>query len=277
MNKRIAFLGICISFCFIAKGQGTDSLKLYLTEYQRVAFVTPDSVYNFLLFIEPNGNFYFRNGTDSTYNDAGTIIRFKKDEVTSRYDLNFKSHTDKIDTIFSYYPIDTKEEDKTQQKNITDELKGSYILNQLGEPELLNCKQTVLRLVYPCEELNHSNYYHVFTIRFFEESAIMYIISSHSVDNNGIQIIHKDSSLLKKEDIKRINKHLNKISTIENIKCREPGNPWLMEHHKNTDNKCFVISNYCLRGKKSLNPIVKVCYSILGISKNHFNIDCYDN
>jgi len=278
MNKKIAFLGICISFCFISMGQVNDSLKIYLTEYQRVVFITSDSVYYFTLFIESSGKFYFRNGfIDSTYKFAGTIAQVKKHHLTDRYARKFKYRSNIIDTIYNYYPVDMRENDELRLKNIADELKGSYLLKQLGEPELINSKQNVIRVLYPCEELNSCNHYHVFAIWFHEESARMYVISGHSIDNNGFQILHKDSSLLKKGDINRINKQLSKINAIEDMVCREPGNPWIMEYQKNADYKRFIISNYCLRGKKSISSIAKVCYAILAISKDYFNTNCSVN
>ena len=62
MKKKITFLVICAIIGTIVFSQNIDSLKVFLTKYQKVIFVTPDSEYKFTRFIAPNGKFYFKEG-----------------------------------------------------------------------------------------------------------------------------------------------------------------------------------------------------------------------
>lgn len=267
---------ICISIGTIVYSQKADSLQLFLTEFQKVIFVTSDSIYKFTRFITPNGKFYFRRGFfDSTYSDNNLFIGSSDlIPLTSKYRLKFHSVQGSIDTINSYFPIKEMGNYENSLINIADELECSYILKQIGEPNIINLTRNTIRIIYPCEDLNYCNYYHVYKIRFFTDSAMLYSLSGRSVDFNGIQLIRNDSCLLKKKDVENITKHLSKVKPISDLLCRRPGNPWILEYNDGAEYKRFIISNYCLRGQKNLRPIATLCYLILGINNKYFNTNC---
>jgi hypothetical protein len=273
MKRFLVLLGICAS-CFLnASGQDVDSINSYLTVYQRVAFNTSDSTYHFTIFIEPNGKFYFRNGySDSTLeNDSSTMVRLKKREVTGQYRLKYHFQTD-IDTINCILPIEGFEDTDSKTIQISDKLKASYVLKQLGE--YTNIQENEIRLLYPCEELNQTTHYRLVKINLFNESAEINIITGGSTDYKGVQTSQNRTSLLKKGDIKMLKKQLDKLKGTQSLECRQPGNPWVMELYNDSIYKSFTISNHCLQGRKEIRPIGRICYSLLSICKNYFNIDC---
>jgi len=271
------FILICTSIGAIAYSQKTDSLQLFLTEFQKVAFVRSDSTYKFTRFITSDGKFYFRVGfvDSTTYLDNNLFIG-SSDLIpqTGKYKLKFKSVPGSIDTINSYFPIKDIGHNENSLINIADELDCSYILKQIGEPNIIDLKRNTIRILYPCEDLNYCNYYHVFKISFFTDSAKLYSLSGRSVDFNGIQLIRNDSCLLKKRDIENITKQLSKIKLISDITCRQPGNPWILEYNDGAEYKRYIISNYCLRGQKNLRPVATLCYLILGTGNKYFGTNC---
>ena len=277
MNKKATFLCICAMIGIVTYSQKADPLKLYLTEFQKLIYVTSDSVYKFTKFIEENGNFYFAEEfMDSTYSDAGTIMQFDKNEITGRNKLKFK-YIPGIDTVNSCYPIRNIEYDSNSIINIIDEVRYSYILKQFGESMIIASDQNIIRVLYPYEDLNYCKSYFLFTIRFFADSVKLYRIMGRSTDYKGIKMICNDSSILKKNDIERIKKQLSNVTVISDATCRKPGNPWILEYKNNNEYKHFVISNYCVRGERELVPVIRLCFLIMEISKKYFNIDCSVN
>ncbi len=273
MKRFLLLLCVCVSCYFNASGQDVDSTNLYSTVYQRVAFIAPDSTYHFTKFIEPNGKFYFRNGYfDSTLEkDSSTMIRIKKREVTGQYILTYHFQPD-IDTINCILSNEGLENAKPELKQIADKLNTSYVLKQLGE--FYNIRKNEIRLLYPCEELNYPSHYRLVKINLLKDSAEITLLTGGSTDYKGIHPIQSYTSLLKKRDFNRLKKKLDKLKEIQNLECQQPGNPWVMELYNGGEYKSFIISNYCLRGRKDIKPIAAICYSILDICKNYFNIDC---
>ena len=276
MKKKIAFLVICTIIETIVYSQKNDSLKIFLTKFQNVAFVTSDSSYSFIRYIAPNGKFYFKEGfVDSSAWYSGVF--YGSSEFISppgNYRLLYENSPRSIDTIYNYLNIRGTEHYKDHFLNVADELIYSYILKQIGESDLRKLAKNTIRIIYPCEDLNYCNHYNVFKIRFFTDSAKLYSLSGRSVDFNGIRLIRIDSCWLKKKDVENITKQLSKVKSIPDMSCRRPGNPWILEYHNGTEYKRFIISNYCFRGQKNLKPIATLCYLILGTNNKYFNTNC---
>jgi hypothetical protein len=276
MKRFLVLFCICASCYFNASGQDANSINLYLTVYQRVAFITSDSTYHFTIFIEPNGKFYFRNGYfDFTLeNDSSSMVSLKKREVTGQYKLKYHFRPD-FDTVNCILPIEEFEDTELKLIQISDKLNASYVLKQLGE--FNNIRKNEIRLLYPCEELNYPTRYQLVKINLLKDSAEITILTGSSIDYKGIQPMQNNTSLLKKGDFKRLKKQLNKLKGTQNIVCRQPGNPWLMELYNGDEYKSFFISDYCLRGRRDIRPIAGICYTILSICKNYYNINCSIN
>ena len=189
-----------------------------------------------------------------------------------------------IDTLHGYLPIEGKSIEEFHEKingidyyydNITDEVEYSYILKQLGEPILTNSNQHIIRLLYPCEELNSCQNYNLIKIKFIDNSAKLYFISASSKDFNGIQVIHSDSCILKKKDIKNTKEKLSKVIIDSSRVCRSPGNPWLLEYTDGRLYKRFLISPYCIRKDKKLKSIFRSDYFILVFQRKYFKKLCF--
>jgi hypothetical protein len=237
--------------------------------------MTPDSVYHSTLFIEPSGRFYFKEGFLDSIDDDGSIfyVQLKKNEGIKEFKKKYKN-LNRTDTIRTYFLKDIGRNESLQSENIYDKLIGSYILKKLGELELSNKSGDIIRLVYPSEDLHVTKNYHVITIRFFEDSAKMYYALGRSLDHNGIRLFQKDSTLLKKGDIKLLKKQFSEISESTSVDCTDPGNPWFMEYLINSNYKKFIISNYCVsEGIVQLRPIGLSCFLVRKIAKKMFSID----
>ena len=283
MKKIIAITIICTVIGTIVYGQknrqvtiyNRDSVEIYLTKFQKVVFVTPDSIHECTRFIKPNGEFYFwERFVDTTGWDDGLFYQFEHPFKT--YRLLYENSFLPVDTIYSYFPINDLEYYKIEYTedsiiNIYDELKYSYILKQIGEPNIINSANTVVRLIEPCEYLNPCTSYTIVTIRFFANSAMLYSLSACSVDYNGIQLIRKDSCLLKPKDFKNITKQLNSLKSAQKMTCRRPGNPWTLEYSNNFEYKHFIISGYCLREKRMRVPYT---FTSLGLNYKYFGRNC---
>lgn len=155
----------------------------------------------------------------------------------------------------------------------------SYILKQLGEPIINNLHQKIIRILDPRDEINFSKSYRVYTVKFFEDYAKLYITFGHSIDYKGMQIIKKDSCTLKQDDFEFLKKKLSKINNIsDTIKCRDPETPWILEYSNNSDYKRFTASYNCLQynkqKKKYLSPVTALYELIWWYARRNFRIDC---
>lgn len=269
MNRLLVLLTICVSSCFVARGQGIDSAELYLIEYQRIAFVTSDSTYNFTRFIEPNGNFYFRDGySDSALEEEeDSILYLKKRKKIDVFNYKYHFQPD-IDTIDCIIPVNIIAGEGFQIREIAEKLNASYILSQLGESKLEDVDGSVIRLLDPCERLNYCRSYRIIKINISEYCVTLNIIDGISIDSNGVQPVRESSFSLKKGDAKRLKKQLEQLKDIKNLECLLVGNPWVMEYNRSGIYNNFIISDYCLRSKnKEVKSITRICFFISGLSK----------
>ena len=274
MKKFLVLIGICVSCCFNTSGQDVDSITSYSTVYQRVAFVASDTIYHSTIFIEPNGKFYFRNGyfDSALENDSSIMVRINnKRKVTGQYILTYHFQPD-IDTVKCILSNEGFENAELELIQIAEKLNASYVMRQLGEFNII--QKNEIRLLYPCEELNHPTRYRLVKINLVKDSAEITLITGNSVDYKGIHPSKSYTSLLKNRDVKSLKNQLDKLKGIQNLDCLQPGNPWVMELYDGGEYKRFIISDYCLRGRKDIKPITLIYRSILSIGNNYFNIGC---
>lgn len=272
MKKKFTFLVLCTIIETIVFSQNIDSLKVFLTKYQKVIFVTPDSEYKFTRFIAPNGKFYFQEGFVDSGNYCGGIFYGHSAFITppDNYRLLCENSPRFIDTIESYLPIIELENSEDSIINFTDELTFSYVLKQIGKQNVIKSEKYSLRILYPYDYFGFSTFYRVFKIKFNTDSVRLYSFLGQSVDYNGIRLLLNDSCFLRKRDVDKIRKALIKIKPIESITCRRPGNPWLLEYNDGTEYRQYILSDYCLRGKKGLRPVATLCYLISKTGDKYF-------
>lgn len=262
MMKKILLLSIYATFGTILYSKNDDSLRIFLTKFQKVVFLTPDSTYKFTRFIVPDGKFYFKEGfADSIYDDGALFYGSSGlIEKPGNYRLLYENNPCFIDTINSYFPIKGKEHSTT---DIRDEVEYSYILKQLGEPKIINISNKIVRILYPIEEFNFCNEYRLYKISFFTNSARLYRSILRSNDFSGIKLISNDSCLLKKKDIERIKEQIKIASIVLDTTCRRSGNPWILEYNDSIEYKHFIISDYCFSHNKYFKPIRKLCILVM--------------
>jgi len=275
MIKNLLILSLYFSICLSSLAQTKDSIKMYLSELQRIAFVTDDSIYEYTLYIEPNGGFYFREGfIDSTHMEGRTVYSLDKHEISEKYNLQFRYISEFVDTICNYFPAEIHT--NTESEPIISrakKLEASYVLKQLEEIKLIDSRQEMIRLLFPCESLNNCNYYYVFSIQFNKEGAKAYVIAGQSIDYSGIQLTKRDSVNLKQRDVKRIRKYFNSLSS-DNVECIESGNPWIFEFREESRYNYSIISSYCKRKEKVLRTREKTYFLIINICLKYFKINC---
>jgi hypothetical protein len=276
MKKKLTFLVLCTIIETIVFSQNIDSLKVFLTKYQKVIFVTPDSEYKFTRFIAPNGKFYFQEGFVDSGNYCSGLFYGHSTFITpaGNYSLLCENSPRFIDTINCYLPVLEIGPNDDSIVNLVDELTYSYIMKNIGESDITKLEKFSLRILYPCDYFGFSTFYKVIKIQFNLDSVRLYSYSVQSFDHNGIQLIRQDSCLLKKRDVGNITKDLKKIKPVEDITCRRPGNPWFLEYNDGTKYNSYIISDYCLLGQKKLRPVANLCYLILRMDNKYFDTDC---
>lgn len=264
MMKKIILLSIYVAFGATLYSKNDDSLRIFLTKYQKVVFLTEDTTYKFTRFVAPNGKFYFAEGfADSLPENGGNFYGYSDllliDEP-GNYKLLYKNDPLVIDTIESYLPINAS---KYSQTDIIDEVEYSYILRQLKEPKINSESNKIVRICFPTIEFNSCNKYKLYKIRFFANSARLYSSLVQSNDYGGIKLISSDSSLLKGKDIERIKKQIEEAVVFSDTTCRRPGNPWILEFNDTIEYKHFIISDYCFSRNKYFKPIRKLCILVM--------------
>ena len=272
-KKMVIFVIIYTIIGTVAYGQRDSSIESFVIEFQKVVFVTSDSTYKFTRFITPDGIFYFRDGFINSNDTArysfsgsgGVILKH------GNYMVSYKSVSDDIDTIYSYFPFKEIEYFKLELSEdlfmSIEELKYSYVLKQIRETEIISSSNNTIRIIYPYEHLNYCTLYRIVTIKIFADSVKIYGVTAQSVDHNGIQLTRTDSALLKARDVKNLKKHLNLIKSTPEMTCRRPGNPWILEYNDGSEYKRYIVSYYCLREKrlKTIGPEI-----ILGLGNKYF-------
>ncbi len=256
MNKKKFLLYLFFCTCFCPNGESQDSLRIYNIKYKKTVFITIDSVYDFTMFIEPNGKFYFKKGyADTPLSDRYFYKLDKHGGITERYHAKYEYQLNCIDTIYSYFfdnSILTCQQDK-----VGDELEASYILRQFKESVLYNTDSKIIRILFPNDLINFSSSFDIYSINFSSDSLKIYHKSGCTSDYNGINITKIDSVPIKLRDKNRLEKKLIKLNHYsENIYCPNPGSPLIMEYNNNGVYRYFVISLDCCRDNKELKPIV---------------------
>ena len=283
--KRNIFYIICLSIVTDVfsqyKNNSTPLFPLFITNYQRLLFITVDSTYQSTKFIEQTGFFYFNArfvDSLSLHNSRYFNVSTKHKPTLSGTEHMFK-YIPNVDTLFTYFLVKGKEYYRNSIKNLINDVEASYVLKQLGEPFIESSNQNTIRILEPCDELNLCNSYRVYTIKLFTDSAKFYVTLGQSIDYNGMQLIKKDSCLLKKNEIEKLKRQLTEISNVsDTLVCREPGNPWIFEYNNGSEYKRYIISYLCLHDnrieRKYFFPLTILFETIRWYNKKYFNIDC---
>ncbi len=274
LKNEIRFCLFTLTVLFVssrANGQNKADVEVYSANFKHVAFVTADTTYRFTHAIKQNGSFVFWQGfVDSTYKDDYVCYSVLDDvSLVYRYDYSFIPC---VDTVRCYLPIEHVEYDKNSLINIGDEVKFSYILKKANEPIIMDSKQDVVRVLFPCEEFNQCNSYNLLKVVFNGDSATLYIVTLYSSDLNGMQVVRRDSCQLKRKDVESIRKLLSISGASTNTICRREGNPWLTETLYKGEYHHSIISYFCLRSAKGKWPASGVPFLLMQIGRKRFGL-----
>jgi len=273
MKNKILYTLIFILVYTLTYGQSINLNDTeYLTKFRDIAFVANDTVLKYTLFIEQNGDFYFSKGRlDSSYTEGGVMYWINdKRQTTTAQQLKYVKSTSEVDTIINCFVTNT---DNYDEKLNLEFLKFSYIIEHFGEScNIEASEKEVIRLLYPCKDINQVNEYCYVKIKLGDNNnAELYSWFGNSINFDGFKVFGNNTLQLKKRELKKINKLLYAINTNNNKYCVSPGNPWLLELNFNRVYSQNLISYYCFRTNKELGKIVKVYYLIRGINERNFN------
>lgn len=253
---------VSVGFC--------QSEEFYLIKYQKIAFITPSSEFFITKFLDPKGAYFFREGytnPDSTYRS------YVLDSKGNRYVRNY-FEISTTDTVFCFFPLTTN---SIGLDYLFPEFLGSYILRQVGESCIAGQEQDIIRIIVPCDELNFSYNYHIVTIVFEGEMAMIYLSTCQSSDYFGYQMVKRDSLALGNRDIRRVRKLLAGIEGIDSKDCRtNSGSPMVIETNINGHYRRSTIFYPCFfRSRdKDLNRLVSFLHAIQGVGLKSFKMDC---
>ncbi|MDD3739581.1 MAG: hypothetical protein PHP31_09860 [Lentimicrobiaceae bacterium] len=265
MYKKYFLLCLLIALCSTTLGQNNDSVQTYLINYNKVKFITTDSIYDFTLFTEPSGKFYFVNGfVDHDYEkESYRFYDFENKRKHKEYIYKYKYLESITDTIYSCYPL-TKN-DNLDEKIIRQTLEISYILKKFGESKMQKTEDTIIKILYPCEEFNFSHCYRLTTLKLSEKNTEMYVMKGCFEDCNDIHILKNDTCVLKNKHVRKINKHINNINSLNTDIFLRNNNAWFMAYHTSTCSKYFIVSNDSFNNENS-KAIKLTVYTILGLA-----------
>lgn len=275
LKNEIRFCLFTLTVLFVnstANGQNKGDVEVYSANFKHVAFVTADTTYRFTHAITQDGSFVFwQDFVDTTYVDEAGYFRILPNGVGVPYRYVY-SYIPRVDTLNSYVPIGNVEYDKNSLINIRDEVKFSYILKKANEPIIMDSKQDVVRVVFPCEDLNQCNSYNLLKVKFNGDSATLYIVGLYSSDLNGMQVVRRDSCQLKRKDVEAIRKLLSISGASTNTICRRDGNPWLTETVYKGEYHHSIISYFCLRNAKREWPFSGFPVLLMQIGSKRFGL-----
>ncbi len=254
-----------ISLHFSVTGQKkSDSVVTHIIKCHKIIFIAQDSVFNYYRITDYSGLTVFRGGNKDLACENGFLIKIDKhnhiESINEVYEID-----PKVDTIYSYFPIDFKKGREQYLTDMHNAVIGSFILKLLNEPNLREDKSNTIRILSPYDDLNYSRKYEMDKIELHEHSMTMIISIVESNETGGYNEVSRDTFVLKKRDSDRIKETIGNLIYFESKECPWPGTPWYMEYSgKNGIYRYFIISFYCNRnrGDKDI-PLIFRNYSLV--------------
>lgn len=243
--KKYIFI-ICILYVFVnSYGQSKrGSFEIMHGRLNKVHFVILDTLFAHTQVTNFQGDFSFPF--------------IYKEEDSSNFSINpslfngipykekYKYNSDRITTINTYYPYTKRDFVKDTSLVVYFEiLNKSYILKQLKEQPLYNTSQNYIRYVYLGLSKKERYYYSV-ELRLFDTTIKMCVKKGLSQDTSGIHLINIDSCTLKKNDVKKINSLLKKMTLIKTdrvIECKPTNIYSILEFNFNNEYKYFIVTD----------------------------------
>lgn len=212
--------------------------KDYVINYSIINFHFCDSIIPFTLFVEPNGRFYLKDSVfKSSTAKTEYIYKIENKKELTQYKQVYKSKTDSIINIQSYFPLLLSKDSAYSVKSeynfiplslynqlgedfkpipLIYELEYSYLLTNFSEPRLYNSNiDRSMRIIFPEDGIANPGRYYSIRIDFHDTINIIYysVIDFDSSANCFLKEHHSCNITNKK--IKRLEDAIAKINFDE--------------------------------------------------------------
>lgn len=246
---------------------------------QPIYYMYGDTIIKTTLFIKEDGTFNLSaEKFDSILSDNYSFDMINNTVKKVRYE-----HSTFPDTVHFYsnkipdQDINLKydtiiESIKYIVSPFNEDLDYSYVLKKLDSGFNFQKNDTILRILYPEDELNNSKKYSLMKLVLNGDKSELYYYSGMSLNCDGIKLLDTDKKLLKKEDGIKIRKLLGRAVNPELSSCIRPGNPWLFIYEDFSNGFAKgMISEYCTRLSKVKNNDIELYYEIRGFLSRIIN------
>jgi len=193
----------------------------YLIRTTKVNFHLGDSIYNYTLFIEPDGLFYFDEGfKDREPMHRITMNGKKRNASGIIYKEVYTSQSDSILTIESLcpqfitgdssfineYPFDY------QLIPLIHELSNSFLLNKFDEPGLYKTgSKRALRIIVPASGIKHPGRYSIYRIEFDNEKTVLNYKEGEFDSTGSFKILNSDTCIVNEANRSKVEKAISNI------------------------------------------------------------------
>lgn len=252
----------------------------YIITLQKVNFHFNDSVYPFTVFIEPNGEFFFRNNFRDSLNRENPFLYMDSKVYKDKY----VSNKDSLLELYSYFPLLIKHDSsvinhydnpESFDYKFIYEPKYSYLLHLTNEPILSSEKDIQeIRVTSPDEYIdNLSKPKTRFTVRLkiLSKNSQLFFTQGAFDSLGNFNITRKDSCIVKDKDILKIQNAIQKIDFKEEYYFAELGldisNKFLFEYKKAND--YYVLERSIDNGYNHKRNVLGV-YALLLTMKNEY-------
>lgn len=220
LNHRIIFFSLILFSCPAVYGQARDTTQQeYVIRKTKINFHFGNQNYPYTLFIEPSGEFYFKE----KYVDGEPHTRIifgkkrKGTQIGTAFDEVFKTTTDSIMTVESLYPKFITHDSSFINQYEFDyqlipfiyELTYSFILHHFGESSLNDSdNKRVVRVILP----EHPGCYSIYRFEFYNaEPTLTY--KEGKFDSTGtFRILNSFTCIVNEKNKLNIEKMINKIA-----------------------------------------------------------------
>lgn len=284
--KRIILFSVFIISVINAKSQSVESPNYFLEKIRKMVYVSPDTTMFLFQRITQEGGGSFCNGysnfsdfyRNSSVFHTTVFVRNKK----AYYKVKVNYDSVRIDTVKSFFPVKMKNSYKSEFSQRYDDVNYSYVLKQLGESGIVSSTPNTIRMIYfnPYKSdfdefffISNPCSYHVVTVTFFADSAKLYYSFGRSVDIRGLQLVRKDSCLLKKKDVDKIMKEMSLLNSVASSNCLESYCSWLLEFNTDYGYRYFSTYHYEWSYKKEFKPAFRLWGLLLYLASKYVKIN----
>ncbi|MEI2758211.1 MAG: hypothetical protein V9G42_02120 [Bacteroidia bacterium] len=261
-----------------------------------VLYVTHDSIYTLTYNVDDFGNFKFNIGMVNIIDNNSEIFSSNKKNRGMHYVLK-TIDIECTDTLITFNPLHSvnSTDVKTLVNNgvvnnyieVIDDARFSYIYKKLRVEKIVEEQTPSLRILIPTNlkqsclknrtdikpsityELTCERIYFLYEIKFHEKSATFYKTIGLSNDGEGIKMIKKDSVILKDRDLNNLKKIIT-TSLTSDVDCRRPGEPSLLEYWDKSNYTQFIITDECLRTKKTYKKSTNAYFYVESLGIKYF-------